>query len=217
MGRGRRTSNDFAEAAAQIVAESGWAALTPTVLAERLGVHATAVYRHFANWNELVVAVFDLGIAQLMADAMTALPDDATPRERVLGFMRTVRAATESDPYLADCVLAILNSDAPAVVPNFDAASAQVVGLLEAMGVPDSELPAIYQAIESLIIGSIIVDYTGHPNHISHRRQRRRMSGVAAFEEFTRSDEATMAVSDAAFELNARLLLDECERVAKRN
>lgn len=214
MGRGRRTSEDFAEAAAAIVAESGWPALTPAALAERLGVHATAVYRHFATWNDLVVAVFDLGLAQIMTDAMSELPASASPRDRILGFMRAVRAATEADSNLADCVLAILRADTLTAMPNFDAASAAILELIQAIGVPEADCPAMYQAIESLTIGSILVDYTGHPNHVTNRRQRRRMSGAAAFEEFTRSDEATMAVSEAAFELSARLLLDECERLA---
>lgn len=215
MGRGRRTQDDFAEAAAAIVAESGWPALTPNALGERLGVHATAVYRHFSTWNDLVAGAFDLNIAQLMTAAMSSLPEDASPRDRILGFMRTVRAATEADPNLADCVLAILRADTLTAMPNFDNASAQILGLIQRMGVPETECPAMYQAIESLTIGSIIVDFTGHPNHVTNRRQRRRMSGVPMFEAFTRSDEATMAVSDAAFELSARLLLDECERLAQ--
>lgn len=214
MGRGRRTSQDFAEAAAGIVAEAGWPALTPPALAEQLGVHATAVYRHFATWNDLIVAVFDLSIARILSDAMEALPKNASPRDRIIGFLRTVRAATEADPYLAECVSAILSTGTLTVMPNLDAASRQIAELLRQMGVPSSELPTMYQAIEGFIIGSVIVDFTGHPNHIVNRRHRRRMSGVPEFEEFTRSDEATMAVSQAAFELNARLLLDECERLA---
>ncbi len=41
------------------------------------------------------------------------------------------------------------------------------------------------------------------------------MSGIPAFEEFSRTDEATVAVSAAAFELSMRLLLDECERLGR--
>ena len=216
MARGHRTGDDFAEAALAIALETGWASLTPATLSRRLGVHATAVYRHFASWNDVVVAAFDLSLAQLFSGAMEGLAAETSPRERILAFMRTVRAAADDDPNLADCVLAILRMGRPAPAPNFDAASAQIAGLLMAMGVPPSALPAIYQAIESLIIGSVIVDYTGHPHHISNRRQRRRMSGVAQFESFTRSDESTKAVTDEAFELSARLLLDECERLASQ-
>ena len=89
-----------------------------------------------------------------------------------------------------------------------------MANLLIAMGVPETDLPAMYQALEALAIGNLLVDFTGHPNHVAHRRQRRRMSGVTAFEQFTRSEAETEAVSDAAFELTARLLLDECERLA---
>lgn len=102
------------------------------------------------------------------------------------------------------------------LMPNFDAASARLAGLLQEMGVPEAEIPVLYQALESLAIGSVLVDYTGHPLHLVNRRQRRRMSGVPAFEGFSRADDTTKAVSDAAFELSLSLLLDECERRGQR-
>ena len=214
MARGRRGSSDFAEAGARIVADSGWAALTPPALAEKLGVHTTAVYRHFPSWNDLLVAVFDLSIGQLSESARVAEDGGASPREQITIFMRTVRGAVDADPYLADCIYAILRSEGTSPMPNFDAASARLAGLLIEMGVPVAELPTLYQALEGLVIGTTLVDYTGHPLHLVNRRQRRRMSAVPAFEEFSRTDAATKAVSDAAFELSLRLLLDECERLA---
>lgn len=215
MGRGRRGSADFAQAGAAIVAESGWAALTPPALAERMGVHATAVYRHFPSWNDLLVAVFDLSLGQLTEAARMAEAAGASPREQIATFLRTVRAAMDADPYLVDCVYAILRSEGTSPMPNFDAASARLAALLLEMGVPVTELPAVYQALESIAIGTSIADFTGHPLHLVNRRRRRRMSGIPAFEEFSRTDEATMAVSDAAFELSLRLILDECERLGR--
>lgn len=215
MGRSRRGSSDFAEAGATIVAASGWAALTPTTLAESLGVHATAVYRHFPAWNDLLVAVFDLSLGQLTEAAREAEGDGAAPREQIAGFLRTTRLAVDADPYLADCIYAILRSEGTSPMPNFDAASARLASLLQEMGVSDADIPVLYQALESLVIGSILVDYTGHPLHLVNRRQRRRMSGVPAFEAFSRADDTTKAVSDDAFELNLGLLLDECERRGK--
>lgn len=215
MARGTRTRQDFVDAALAIVTESGWSALTPAALAARLEVHPTAVYRHLANWNDLVVAAFDVTIGQVAREAMAALPPEATPRERIEGFMRAMRSAAESEPALVDCILGILRAQPTPAMPNFDAASAQLVALLAAMGVPESLLPQMYQAVEGLMIGSVLTDYLGHPQHLANRRQRRRMSGVAAFEESTRSDEATKALSDATFELSSRLLLDECERMAR--
>lgn len=214
MARARRTSQDFVDAAAGIVARSGWSSLTPQSLAEELGAHSTAVYRHFPTWNDLVVCVFDAQIPLLLEQALQELASDPSPRDQILGFMMAVRSATQADPFFADCCLAILRSDAPVLAPNFDAVSAKVAGLISKMGVPDDQVPVMYQAIEMLTMGSIIVDYIGHPHHVSARRQRRRMSGIEAFEAFTRSDEATHAVSIAAFEVSARLLLDECERLA---
>lgn len=214
MARGHRTHEDFTSAAVAIVATAGWAGLTPTSLAESLGVHSTAVYRHFPTWNDLIVSVFDLGLSQILGQAIAATPVDATPREQILSIMRTVRATAEADPQLADCLYLALSASTPLNTPNFDAMSAHTAQLLMAMGVPEARLPTIYQALESLALGNLLVDFTGHPHHMSNRRQRRRMSGITAFESFTRSDDATKAVADEAFELNLRLILDECERVA---
>ena len=212
MARGQRTRQDFVDAASALVAESGWGSLSATSLSERVGAHPTAMYRHFANWNDVVVAVFDARIGDTVA--ATSKNVKGSPRDHVLGLMRAFRSAAEADPYMADCLIAILRSESTVTAPNFDSFSRSFSGLLEMMGVPPEHLPTLYQALETLTMGSIISDFTGHPHHITHRLHRRRLSGIAAFEPSSRSEQATHAVSNAAFELTANLLLDECERVA---
>lgn len=107
----RRGSSDSSEAG--IIAASGWAALTPPALAESLGVHATAAYRHVPSWNDLLVAVFDLSLGRLTEAAQQAEAAGATPRERFTAFLRTVRQAVDAGPYLVDCIDASFGRKAP--------------------------------------------------------------------------------------------------------
>lgn len=214
MARTRRSGEEFVLAAAGIVAESGWESLTAKSLAERLGVHSTAVYRHFGTWDDLVVAVFDLGLGQLLEAGQSLLAEGASPRDRILASLRAFRAAADADPFVADCFAAILTAGTVAQTPNADALTTWLVQQLEEWGVPRAQVPAMHQALENLVIGGIFCDYASHPDHVSLRRQRRRMTGIPAFEEFTRSDEACAQIGTEAFELSARLLLDECDRLA---
>ena len=201
-------------AAVALVEEVGWAGLSPKSLADRLGVHSTAIYRHFASWDDVVVAVFDRQVVHLWQASQDHLPSNASPRERLLALMRAFRAAANGDPYVADCLASILNAGEVGRTPNSDGVTAWVVDRLEEWGVPTDRVPQIHQALESLIIGGILCDYAGHPDHVARRRQRRRLTGIPAFEEFSRTDEACAQVGVDAFELTARLLLDECERMA---
>lgn len=201
-------------AATSLVLESGWAGLTPKSLAERLGVHSTAIYRHFSAWDDVIVAVFDQQVVHLLDASQGALPADATPRERIISLMRAFRNAANDDPHVADCLSAILSAGNVGQTPNADVVTAWLVDQLEQWGVPRDQLPEMHQALESLLIGGILCDFAGHPDHVALRRQRRRMSGIPAFEEFSRTDEACAQVGSDAFELTARLLLDECERIA---
>jgi AcrR family transcriptional regulator len=56
--RGRRTRQALVSSAADILRESGVAALTMNAVVERAGVTRKAVYLHFANRGELLAAVF---------------------------------------------------------------------------------------------------------------------------------------------------------------
>lgn len=217
MARGTRTRADFIEAASGIVEAEGWAGLSAKSLSMKMGTHSTAVYRHFSNWNDLIVAVFDLGFGRLMHSAV----DDATtltsPRARLLSVLALIRAGLDADPNIADGIYSILSAQEAVPTPNVDEFGVWVANQLIEMGVPVERIPVLYQAIESIAIGFTLADYTGHPRHVSNRRQRRRQQSTSVFEEMSRSDDAMKDIMDEAFVLSVNLLLDECERVARQD
>ena len=217
MARGTRTKADFIEAASGIVGAEGWAGLSAKSLSVKMGTHSTAVYRHFSSWNDLVVAVFDLGFGQLMRSAVADAELLTSPRARMRSVLSVLRAGLDADPNIADGIYSILSADEAVPTPNVDEFGVWVADQLIEMGVPVERIPVLYQAIESIAIGFTLADYTGHPHHVSNRRQRRRRQATSVFEAMSRSDDSMRTVMDEAFELSVNLILDECERVAKQD
>lgn len=214
MARGTRTSTDFVNAAYEIVATSGWPGLSAKSLAESMHTHSTAVYRHFRNWDELVVAVLDRSLGELSQTAFSRMPAKASPRKRLMTFIETLRAAVDADPFLVDGLQSIVAGREVAPTPAVDAIMRWIVDQLVEMGVPDERIPVLHQALENLLIGFTISDFAAHPKHTSNRRQRRRMASIKAFEASSRTDADCKAVTDEAFALTANLILDECERAS---
>ena len=214
MARGIRTRADFIQAAGEIVEAEGWPGLSAKSLSARMGTHSTAVYRHFHNWNELVVAVFDVGFGRMVDVAITSAEQLTEPRARILSVLSVIRSGLDADPYIADGIYSILSAEEAADTPHVDAFGLWVVEQLMAMGVPAERIPVVFHAIESTVIGHVLADYTGHPNHIRNRRMRRRRQSIPVFEEMSRTEESVKGVVDDAFDLSVSLILDECERIA---
>ncbi len=78
--RGQARVDALLDAAAEIVAESGIAALTTSAIAERSGSSVGAVYRYFPNADAVLIALaernLDLFATRVAAVVETALPAD---------------------------------------------------------------------------------------------------------------------------------------------
>ena len=82
------TASDWAEAALQLIAESGLDALTVSNLAARLGVTKGSFYWHFKGRDDLLAAALERWQQRATADTMKALdevPDPRTRLELILG------------------------------------------------------------------------------------------------------------------------------------
>jgi AcrR family transcriptional regulator len=82
------TASDWAEAALQLVAESGLDALTVSHLATRLGVTKGSFYWHFNSRDDLLAAALERWQQRATVDTMKALdevPDPRTRLELILG------------------------------------------------------------------------------------------------------------------------------------
>lgn len=200
------TREDFARAGLAIIDEGGLDALTTRSLGEALGVHGTAVYRHFANMDELVEAV----LAHMLEVSGVRVPDDGTPRERLLGLLRSLRRAFASHPNLALPNLTM--QDEQATNESVHVA----LDLLTQMGLAGRRLVIAYQMLESFTVGTNAYDWGGYPDALEARRRGRRMSGHPAFDAPSRTLESMQKLNEEAFEAAAAALLDACEAMAAR-
>lgn len=200
------TREAFAKAGLAIVDESGFEALTTRALGERLGVHGTAVYRHFANMDELREAV----LAEMLIVSGVEVPDVGSPRERMLGLLRSLRRAFSEHPNLAIPNLTMQDEQASA---EFVQAASDV---LEAMGLSGRQLVVAYQMLETFTVATNAYDWGGYPDALEARRRGRRLSGHPAFEAPSRSLEAMQDLNEEVFEVMANALLDACEAMANK-
>lgn len=83
LGRSTATAADWAEAALQLISESGLDALTVDALASRLGVTKGSFYWHFAGREDLLEAALERWQKQSVEITMLALGAVEDPRRRL--------------------------------------------------------------------------------------------------------------------------------------
>lgn len=194
----------YARAALAIVDERGFDALTMRSLGEALGVHGTAVYRHFASKEELVEAV----LAYMLETSGVAIPEEGSPRERLLGLLRSLRRAFAQHPNLALPNLTLQDEQA---TNEFVHAA---LALLSDMGLRGHSQVVAYQMLETFTVGTNAYDWGGYPAALEARRRGRRLSGHPALDRSSRTLAAMERINDEAFDVAANALLDACERLA---
>jgi AcrR family transcriptional regulator len=194
----------FADAALRIIDADGFDALSMRALGEQLGVHATAVYRHFASKDELVEAV----MARMFVTSGVEVPDVGTPRDRIASLLRSLRLAFAQHPNLALPNLTF--QDEQATVDFVRVA----LSLLREMGLRGRDVVVAYQMLETYSVGSNAYDWGNFPDGLEARRRGRRMVGDEAFDDCSRTLESMAALNEEAFEVGLRALLDACAAMA---
>lgn len=71
--RGRRTREQLIDAAAGLVGEVGWGAVTTRLVAERAGVNAALVHYHFSSVQELLSTAALQFAEKALAESAVAL------------------------------------------------------------------------------------------------------------------------------------------------
>ena len=198
------TREAFTAAALRIVDEQGIDALTMRSLGSEMGVHATALYRHFANKKELVEAT----LAHMLDTSQVAIPAEGTPREQIFGLLLSLRQAFAAHPNFA----------LPNVTMQDEQATSDFVhaalSLLSEMGLSGRHLVVAYQMLETFTVGTNAYDWGDHPRALEARRVGRRLSGHPAFEASSRSLAEMEQINNEAFAVAANALLDACEALA---
>jgi AcrR family transcriptional regulator len=96
-------------AAREVIEEGGYGAASVLAIADRAGVAAGTLYRHFASKEELFVEVFRSVCEReerAMRTAAAQLPDDATARERLETVLATFARRALRNPRLAWALIA---------------------------------------------------------------------------------------------------------------
>jgi len=98
-----RTRQRILDAAAAVFREHGYANARLSDIAARAGIQTGSLYYHFASREELVAEILRLGVATAWGQvraAVDALPDEASPTERLTAAIRThTMAVLEIDDY----------------------------------------------------------------------------------------------------------------------
>lgn len=190
----------FIRAGTEFVDEHGLQALTMRALGEKLGVDATACYRHFTSKDELLSAMVDAMLAAAL-DSLESPP--ASPRDGIVDQTLAVRRAFLKHPHLA-ATLVVSSGD----LPSAHQLTLNAIGLLRSMGLEGDELVRCYQTVESYTMGSCVFDMSGTPDNMEIRRQRYQSLGVKEFTHVARSAKGVSSLTEAAFRKGVDAIID---------
>lgn len=179
--------------------EHGIEALTVRELGRAMGASATAIYRYFPNKEDLLSAMRE----ELLGEVVRDVDLEGEPRALITDLACSFRAECREHPCLSQLVLASRLEGATA-----DALPKVVGGALQGLGLKQADVALAYRQLESLILGSTVFDFAGAPAHLSERR--RRLGGLTdlSFDRALNDDVAVDALNEAAFEANLVIILD---------
>lgn len=122
-------------------------------LGATLGVHPTAIYRHFRDKHELMSAVADRTL-EGVAEAADGVPD---PAAAIAAVMHALRGTLLAHPAAARVL-----AEGPTRRSNEVALTERVLGLLRALGLDDEDVVEGYHALIELTVGSAVIDQAVH-------------------------------------------------------
>ena len=211
-----RSREDFVAAGVALVEERGFEQLTSRNLGDAMGVHSTAIYRHFPQWDLLVAAVTDAQLGKMVEIRGAELQRLTDPRERILAMISLIREEAFKNPEFMANLLQIAAAPATVATPHIDDFIRIVIGSLQQLGLSGRNLAVALQALESFTVGFLAQEFVGHPNHLTNRLGRRRMVGVPDLTAHAQTTEDIASINEAAFWLSAHAVLDACTALADR-
>lgn len=179
--------------------EHGIEALTVRELGKAMGASATAIYRYFPNKEDLLSAMRD----ELLSEVVRLVDLEGEPRALITDLACSFRAECRTHPCLSQLmVLSRLEG------PRAEALPVLVSGAVQRLGFAGADVARVYRQLESFVIGSTVFDFSGAPEHLSERR--RRLGGLTRlnFDQVLTDDDAVEALNEVAFQANLEILLD---------
>jgi AcrR family transcriptional regulator len=178
---------------------NGMDALTLRALGDELGVHHTAMYRHFRNKDDLIDAMYDHVVAEAASQSSLA---GKAPRAQIEEISRSFRRVLHTHPVLVQTIIHARGSSSSIAVERL------VIEALRAMGCAEDRIAVHYQLIETFVFGSAAFDFAGAPTHLEMRRERHLSSGELPMIQVAKSNAHIDKLNEESFELGLGLILD---------
>lgn len=113
--RADNREKDLLDAAARLFAQRGYAATSMRDIALAIDMLAGSVYYHFPSKEELLVAVYSVGVEQLDATCVEAMSRETEPWARLEALCRAHLEVVLTDSDYARVLIRVLPDDIPSV------------------------------------------------------------------------------------------------------
>jgi len=166
-GRTARLTRDrIVDAVVDLLESGGVDAVTTRTVGDALGVHPTALYRHFRDMDELIREAADHILEGLIEP--TSADEDADPFQAVFTLCLRLRNTLMSHPGAASGV-----ASGPSRMPHERVFTEQMLHLLSHAGLADEDVVMAYHALIEFTVGSSAIDAPG-PTTESDEEARHR-------------------------------------------
>jgi AcrR family transcriptional regulator len=98
QGRSSQRIDLILDTAAALIDESGYGALTPTLIARRAGMSGPAIYRYFADTDAVVRALAMRNLERFLAAAVAEVTQHEVWQDALAGFVDSYAALMRDEP-----------------------------------------------------------------------------------------------------------------------
>jgi AcrR family transcriptional regulator len=200
-----RSREEFVQAAINLADEAGISNLSLRALGAELGAATTAVYRYFANKDDLIVAMRE----SLLAEAIPTTTGGEA-RARLMAAALAFRDTARRHPCLSQIMgLAALEG------VNSSGAMRLIAQGLEELGLSGPLLVRGYRQLETFVVGASAYDFSDAPRHLEDRLARMRLLDHQDFDDVLVDVAAVEADNERAFITTFTWILDGLVAEAK--
>lgn len=143
--------------ARRLVVTTGADALTVSAVAERAGVKAPSLYKHFADRLALLKAV-EIEVLGELERALRAGAKGKTPRERIASMAATYRAFATEQPLRYGVIYSRNAADDPAIAAACLQAARPLFEELEKAGLPPERILPVSRTLTAFLHGFVSME-----------------------------------------------------------
>lgn len=151
QGTTRLTRAAIVGAVIDLLETGGVDGVTTRAIGEAMGVHPTALYRHFRDMDELLREAADSILTGLAEDPAVLGAGDGLAV--VAELCRRIRSVLMAHPGAAQVM-----AKGPSRMANEQAVTERMLGQLSAAGLPEGEVARAYHALIEFTVGSAAID-----------------------------------------------------------